>query len=84
MPSNGTHIAMILSDKDVPNKWRAWITSETNKTIDVAISTPNDCPVAKWTFRVDIVKKDDKGKTKVVRSKKSQTVYTVCNPWNKG
>ena len=84
MPSRGTHVSVVLSDKDVPGEWGAKIKNQSTNQLTIGITTPSDCLITKWKFRVDIIRKDNDGNTTVVKSKRKEAVYTVCNPWNKG
>ena len=86
MPNKGTHVAVALSKDKMHSdrKWRALILNEHSNRMLLDITTPNDCLITKWKFRIDIIKNDHAGKRTIMKSKKNGTVYTVCNPWNKG
>ena len=84
MPNKGTHISLTLSDEDVKGKWGAKIKSDNANKITVAITTPHNCLITKWEFRIDITKTDQDGNKTIVHSKKREHIYTICNPWNKG
>ena len=86
MPNKGTHVAVALSKDKMQSgrKWRALIMNEDSNQMIIEITTPNDCLVTKWKFRIDITKKDHTGKPMILKSKKNGIVYTVCNPWHNG
>ncbi|XP_041375414.1 protein-glutamine gamma-glutamyltransferase K-like [Gigantopelta aegis] len=82
MPSKGTHVEFVLSDKDEPKKWGAWITRQNGDYLQVTIMTPSNCYVGKWELKVDVVKKID-NKHSIFRYSHRDPIYLLFNPWCK-
>ncbi|CAG5134109.1 unnamed protein product [Candidula unifasciata] len=80
--SKRTYVEFILSDEDIPNNWGGKIESRQGNTITMDIFTPSNCFVAKWTFKIDVVKKEDR-RLNVYRYNHKNPIYILFNPWCK-
>ena len=83
MPTRGTHVEFMLSDKDDPGKWNALILSQQDNLLRLKIMTPPECAVGIWNFVFEVVKRDDK-ETVVYRHTPTSKIYILFNPWCKG
>ncbi|XP_046369672.2 annulin-like isoform X1 [Haliotis rufescens] len=79
-PSKGTHVELILSDKDEPKQWGAKIKRQSDKVLTVTVFTPPTCYVAKWNFKLDVLKKKDDKKL-IFRYNHKDQIYILFNPW---
>ncbi|XP_070173443.1 hemocyte protein-glutamine gamma-glutamyltransferase-like [Littorina saxatilis] len=79
-PSKGTHVEMILSDKDEEGEWGASIQKVNGKILIVKVFTPPTCFVGVWKFKVDVVKRKDENAT-VFRYNHKDPIYILFNPW---
>ncbi|CAG5134110.1 unnamed protein product, partial [Candidula unifasciata] len=82
LASNGTYVEFILSEEDNPNNWGAKIVSSQAETITVDIFTPSTCLIAKWAFRVIVVKKENTD-VSVYKYNHKNPIYILFNPWCK-
>lgn len=80
IPSKGTHVEIVLSHKDVPNEWGAFIKSKSDNSLKVTITTPASIPVGKWMLKIDVVKSEDNN-VNVFRYEHKDPVYILFNPW---
>ncbi|XP_060601328.1 annulin-like [Ruditapes philippinarum] len=78
----GSYVEFILSAKDVPKEWGAYIKSDSNGWLTVVVTTPPTCAVGKWTMKIDVVKKKD-NKSVVFRYVHKDPIYILFNPWCK-
>lgn len=78
----GTHVEFILSEEDLPDRWGAYTTSEDSNSIRVAITTPPTCLAGKWSFSLDVVRRDN-NRISVHRWKLPDPIYMLLNPWCK-
>ncbi|XP_067649518.1 annulin-like [Haliotis asinina] len=79
-PSKGTHVELILSDKDEPKEWGAKIKKQNGQVLTVTVFTPPTCFVAKWNFKLDVIKKKDDKKV-IFRYNHKDQIYILFNPW---
>ncbi|XP_046550892.1 protein-glutamine gamma-glutamyltransferase K-like [Haliotis rubra] len=79
-PSKGTHVELILSDKDEPKQWGAKIKKQSDQVLTVTVFTPPTCYVAKWNFKLDVIKKKDDKKI-IFRYNHKDQIYILFNPW---
>ncbi|KAK6174756.1 hypothetical protein SNE40_017973 [Patella caerulea] len=82
LPSKQTHVEFVLSDVDLPKQWGAKVVRQDRSTLRVSIFTPPTCYVAKWKFKIDVVKKADQ-KTAIYRYNHRDPIYILFNPWCK-
>ncbi|XP_045200578.2 annulin-like [Mercenaria mercenaria] len=82
LPSKQTRQELMLSDEDLPGKWGAVIKSKVGNWLNIAVFTPPDCAVAKWSLKIDVVKRKD-NKVTVHRYQHSDPLYILFNPWCK-
>ncbi|BFZ19490.1 hypothetical protein BsWGS_22529 [Bradybaena similaris] len=82
LESKKTRVEFILSHEDIPNEWGAKIVSTQGSTVTIEIFTPPTCFVAKWNFKIDVVKKDDTN-VNVYRYIHKNPIYILFNPWCK-
>ncbi|XP_050397106.1 annulin [Patella vulgata] len=82
LPSKQTHIEFVLSDVDLPKQWGAKVAEQDRNTLRVTIFTPPNCYVAKWAFKIDVVKKADQS-TAIYRYTHKEPIYILFNPWCK-
>lgn len=82
LPSRGTHVEFMLSDRDVPKEWGAFIQSKEGNSLSIDVVTAADCAVGKWSIKIDVVKRTDSSTT-VYRYTHSTPIYILFNPWCK-
>ncbi|XP_074644522.1 hemocyte protein-glutamine gamma-glutamyltransferase-like [Tubulanus polymorphus] len=78
--SRGTSVTIVLSDYDQPGRWTAEIKSHNVNGVTIAVSTPYDCIVGKWSLQVDTFLKY-KPNGKAYRYFHKNPVYILFNPW---
>ncbi|CAG5134108.1 unnamed protein product [Candidula unifasciata] len=82
LASKRTYVEFILSDEDIPNNWGAKIVSRQGNTLTIDVFTPSTCFVAKWAFKIDVVKKENTD-VSVYRYNHKNPIYILFNPWCK-
>ncbi|XP_053404043.1 hemocyte protein-glutamine gamma-glutamyltransferase-like isoform X2 [Mercenaria mercenaria] len=83
--AKGSKVEFILSAKDVPKEWGAYIKPKagSKEELTVVVTIPPTCAVGKWSLKIDVVKTKDKGKTAVFRYTHKDPIYILFNPWCK-
>ncbi|XP_053402717.1 hemocyte protein-glutamine gamma-glutamyltransferase-like [Mercenaria mercenaria] len=81
-PSRGTHVEFILSDRDVPKEWGAFVKSKDGNTLSLVVNTPPSCAVGKWQLKIDVVKRSENN-VDVFRYTHATPIYILFNPWCK-
>ncbi|XP_045193134.2 protein-glutamine gamma-glutamyltransferase K-like isoform X1 [Mercenaria mercenaria] len=79
-PSRGTHAEFILSDRDVPKEWGAYIKTKEGNSLSLVMNTPPTCAVGKWSLKIDVVKRSENN-VEVFRYKHPSDIYILFNPW---
>uniref|UniRef100_A0A0B7AU70 protein-glutamine gamma-glutamyltransferase n=1 Tax=Arion vulgaris TaxID=1028688 RepID=A0A0B7AU70_9EUPU len=78
--SKRTYVEFVLSDEDKPKEWGAKISRLRGNSITIKIFTPPTCFIAKWVFKIDVVKKENT-KINVYRYVHKNPIYIIFNPW---
>ncbi|KAL4235093.1 hypothetical protein ACF0H5_006731 [Mactra antiquata] len=81
-PTRGTHIEFILSDRDVPNEWGAFIESTDGNVLSLVFMSPPTCAVGQWRFKIDVVLRDQTN-VSVYRYAHKDPLFILFNPWCK-
>ncbi|XP_053385851.1 hemocyte protein-glutamine gamma-glutamyltransferase-like [Mercenaria mercenaria] len=82
-PSRGSHVEFILSDRDVPKEWGAYIKTNEENYLSLVVNTSSTCAVRKWWLKIDVVKRS-KANVDVFRYIHTSPIYIFFNPWCKG
>ncbi|XP_045193132.2 protein-glutamine gamma-glutamyltransferase K-like [Mercenaria mercenaria] len=81
-PSRGTHAEFILSDRDVPKEWGAYIKTKEGNSLSLVVNSSPTCAVGKWSLKIDVVKRSENS-VEVFRWKHPSDIYILFNPWCK-
>ncbi|XP_060561323.1 hemocyte protein-glutamine gamma-glutamyltransferase-like isoform X2 [Ruditapes philippinarum] len=81
-PSVGTHAEFILSEKDKPKQWGAYINSKEGNSLNLVLNSSPSCPVGKWSLKIDVVKRAENS-VEVFRYTHTDDIYILFNPWCK-
>ncbi|ESO96923.1 hypothetical protein LOTGIDRAFT_231723 [Lottia gigantea] len=82
LPNKKTHVEFVLSDEDKPKEWGGKVKRQDRNNLEITIFTPPTCYVAKWDFKVDVVKKSDT-KSSIFRYTHKDPIYILFNPFSK-
>lgn len=66
--------------------WGASIKRHEGNTLIIKVNTPPTLFVGRWTFNVDVIKKneDDENNNTVFRKKLEKEIFILFNPWCPG
>lgn len=84
LPSKGTLVELVLSDRDLPKQWGAKIKHVQGELLNVTIIVPATCYVGKWKLKIDVIKRKPDERMKIYRYQHKQPIYVIFNPWCKG
>ncbi|XP_064598834.1 uncharacterized protein LOC135465525 [Liolophura sinensis] len=83
LPSKGTLVELVLSDRDLPKQWGAKIKHVQGELLNVTIIVPPTCYVGKWKLKIDVIKRKPDERMKIYRYQHKNPFYIIFNPWCK-